>query len=101
MKPLLLIGSYLSPYVRKVLLCLEIKGLAYEVAELAKTLRLLAPLAAAERRSSFHVATTTCFCALTRSSSDPSGQPAGMSTTSRLARQASKLSIPMRSRSPE
>ena len=25
------IGSYLSPYVRKVLVCLEIKGLAYEV----------------------------------------------------------------------
>jgi len=26
-----IIGSYLSPYVRKVLVCLEIKGLAYEV----------------------------------------------------------------------
>jgi glutathione S-transferase len=25
------IGSYLSPYVRKVLVCLEIKGLAYEI----------------------------------------------------------------------
>jgi glutathione S-transferase len=31
MKPLLIIGSYLSPYVRKVLVCLEIKGIAYEV----------------------------------------------------------------------
>ena len=31
MKPLLVIGSYLSPYVRKVLVCLEIKGIAYEV----------------------------------------------------------------------
>ncbi len=31
MKPLLVIGSYLSPYVRKVLACLEIKGIAYEV----------------------------------------------------------------------
>jgi len=25
MKPLLVIGSYLSPYVRKVLVCLEVK----------------------------------------------------------------------------
>ena len=31
MKPLLIIGSYLSPYVRKVLACLEVKGMAYEV----------------------------------------------------------------------
>jgi glutathione S-transferase len=31
MKPLLIVGSYLSPYVRKVLACLEIKGVAYEV----------------------------------------------------------------------
>ena len=31
MKPLLIIGSYLSPFVRKVLVCLEIKGLPYEV----------------------------------------------------------------------
>ncbi len=31
MKPLLVIGSYLSPYVRKVLVCLELKGIAYEV----------------------------------------------------------------------
>jgi glutathione S-transferase len=31
MRPLLIIGSYLSPYVRKVLVCLEIKGIAYEV----------------------------------------------------------------------
>ena len=31
MKPLLIIGNYLSPYVRKVLLCLELKGIAYEV----------------------------------------------------------------------
>lgn len=31
MKPLLVVGSYLSPYVRKVLACLEIKGIAYEV----------------------------------------------------------------------
>lgn len=31
MKPLLIIGSYLSPYVRKVLVCLEIKGILYEV----------------------------------------------------------------------
>jgi glutathione S-transferase len=31
MKPILIIGSYLSPYVRKVLACLEIKGIAYEV----------------------------------------------------------------------
>ena len=31
MKPLLIVGSYLSPYVRKVLACLEVKGMAYEV----------------------------------------------------------------------
>ncbi|HZQ02210.1 MAG TPA: glutathione S-transferase family protein [Reyranella sp.] len=29
-KPLI-VGSYLSPYVRKVLVCLELKGIAYEV----------------------------------------------------------------------
>ena len=28
---MLIVGSYLSPYVRKVLVCLEIKGIAYEV----------------------------------------------------------------------
>ena len=31
MKPLLIVGSYLSPYVRKVLVCLEIKNIAYEI----------------------------------------------------------------------
>ena len=31
MKLLLVIGSYLSPYVRKVLVCLEVKGIAYEI----------------------------------------------------------------------
>ena len=31
MKPLLVVGSYLSPYVRKVLVCLELKGIAYQV----------------------------------------------------------------------
>ncbi|MBV8411652.1 MAG: glutathione S-transferase family protein [Alphaproteobacteria bacterium] len=31
MKPLLIVGSYLSPYVRKVLVCLELKGMPYEV----------------------------------------------------------------------
>ena len=31
MKKLLIVGSYLSPYVRKVLVCLELKGIAYEV----------------------------------------------------------------------
>ena len=31
MKPLLIVGSYLSPYVRKVLVCLEVKGIAYEI----------------------------------------------------------------------
>jgi glutathione S-transferase len=31
MKPLLIVGNYLSPYVRKVLVCLELKGIAYEV----------------------------------------------------------------------
>ncbi len=30
-KPILIIGSYLSPYVRKVLACLEVKGMPYEV----------------------------------------------------------------------
>ena len=29
--PIRIIGSFLSPYVRKVLVCLELKGLAYEV----------------------------------------------------------------------
>ena len=31
MPPLLIVGSYLSPYVRKVLVCLELKGISYEV----------------------------------------------------------------------
>jgi glutathione S-transferase len=31
MKPILIVGSYLSPYVRKALVCLELKGIAYEV----------------------------------------------------------------------
>ncbi len=31
MNKLLIVGSYLSPYVRKVLVCLELKGIAYEV----------------------------------------------------------------------
>ena len=31
MSKLLIVGSYLSPYVRKVLVCLELKGIAYEV----------------------------------------------------------------------
>ena len=31
MTPLLIIGSYLSPYVRKVLVCLELKSIPYEV----------------------------------------------------------------------
>ncbi len=31
MNRLLVVGSYLSPYVRKVLVCLELKGIAYEV----------------------------------------------------------------------
>ncbi len=31
MKPILIVGSYLSPYVRKVLVCLELKGMDYEV----------------------------------------------------------------------
>ncbi|WP_421997490.1 glutathione S-transferase family protein [Reyranella sp.] len=31
MATLLIVGSYLSPYVRKVLACLETKGIAYEV----------------------------------------------------------------------
>ena len=30
-RPLTIIGSYVSPYVRKVLACLNLKGLAYEV----------------------------------------------------------------------
>jgi len=29
--PMRVIGSYLSPYVRKVLACLDLKGLAYEI----------------------------------------------------------------------
>jgi glutathione S-transferase len=29
--PVLIVGSYVSPYVRKVLACLELKGLAYEI----------------------------------------------------------------------
>lgn len=29
--PVRVIGSYLSPYVRKVLVCLELKGIAYEI----------------------------------------------------------------------
>jgi glutathione S-transferase len=31
MKKPLIVGSYLSPYVRKVLVCLELKGITYEV----------------------------------------------------------------------
>jgi glutathione S-transferase len=31
MTPILIVGSYLSPYVRKVLACLEVKSMAYEV----------------------------------------------------------------------
>jgi len=31
MKPLLIVGNHLSPYVRKVLLVLELKGIAYEI----------------------------------------------------------------------
>ena len=31
MQPLTVIGSFVSPYVRKVLACLELKGLAYQV----------------------------------------------------------------------
>jgi glutathione S-transferase len=30
-QPLIVIGNYISPYVRKVLACLELKGLAYEI----------------------------------------------------------------------
>src|SRR5918996_4832543 len=30
-RPMKIIGSYVSPYVRKVLVCLELKGLGYEV----------------------------------------------------------------------
>jgi glutathione S-transferase len=30
-KPLTIIGSYVSPYVRKVLACMNLKGLDYEV----------------------------------------------------------------------
>jgi len=30
-KPILIVGSYLSPYVRKALVCLELKGIAYEI----------------------------------------------------------------------
>jgi len=29
------IGSYLSPYVRKVLVCLDLKGIAYEIDPIA------------------------------------------------------------------
>lgn len=29
--PVRIIGSYLSPYVRKVLVCLHVKGIAYEI----------------------------------------------------------------------
>ncbi len=35
MQPLKIIGNYVSPYVRKVLVCLEIKGLAYEIDPIA------------------------------------------------------------------
>ena len=31
MESIRIIGSYLSPYVRKVLVCLELKGLAYQL----------------------------------------------------------------------
>ncbi len=31
MQPLLIVGSYLSPYVRKVLVCLEVKDIPYQV----------------------------------------------------------------------
>jgi glutathione S-transferase len=31
MKPVRIVGSYLSPYVRKVLVCLDLKGLSYEI----------------------------------------------------------------------
>ena len=31
MQPLTIIGSFVSPYVRKVLACLELKGIAYKV----------------------------------------------------------------------
>ena len=31
MQPITIIGSYLSPYVRKVLVCLELKGVSYQV----------------------------------------------------------------------
>ena len=30
-QPVQVIGSYLSPYVRKVLVCLHLKGIAYEI----------------------------------------------------------------------
>jgi glutathione S-transferase len=30
-EPVRIVGSYLSPYVRKVLVCLELKGLSYEI----------------------------------------------------------------------
>ena len=29
--PVKIIGSYISPYVRKVLVCLDLKGIAYEI----------------------------------------------------------------------
>ena len=31
MPPVQIIGSYISPYVRKVLVCLDWKGIAYEI----------------------------------------------------------------------
>src|SRR5262245_746078 len=31
MGPAIVVGSYLSPYVRKVLVCLDLKGVAYEI----------------------------------------------------------------------
>jgi len=33
--PIRIVGSYLSPYVRKVLACLDLKGLAYEIDPIA------------------------------------------------------------------
>jgi glutathione S-transferase len=33
--PVRIVGSYLSPYVRKVLACLDLKGLAYEIDPIA------------------------------------------------------------------
>ena len=34
-EPLTIIGNYLSPYVRKVLLCLELKGIPYRIDPIA------------------------------------------------------------------